>query len=307
MKYIRSIFALLTAGLFLQNVYAQSDLKVQMILTKKYVSSFEEAQKNATDEIVDGDPLWLYIKSNKPFKEFATVRRISQSDGSVLKYYSLLLKLGPNSDWAPYNDNCVLCFGNGKECANLDRVSPEMLDKSEMILNLTTYDSKGSSKVMLSTVGNGMPGNWDNQVRLYVNDDLVAKARLNCKVEDGIAKYKQMWATYKDKLAKGDENSNELPKSGSFVNASIQGQVMQFMKQRGITPTKVYFTQNNWTEVDESSIDRHRYITAVVTYQKSGKCFFSIVQVRQNYSFSATKYGNSNLNLQDKDMPVRCK
>jgi hypothetical protein len=189
----------------------------------------------------------------------------------------------------------------------LDRIPEAFLEKNEIALNLTTYSNIGSSKVMLSTVATGMPGNWDNQIRLYIGDNQVASARLFCKVEEGIAKYRKMWTIYKDKLEKGDETSNEIPTEGTFVNAGISLQVGKFAQQYGITPGKIFFTQNNWTEVDESVIERHRYVTAVIKYQKLGKCYFSVVQVRQNYSFSSTRYGEASFSLQDRDIPVLCK
>ncbi len=310
MKKVNLVIFVFLMSFLAQKAYSQSassDLKIQMILTKQYFASFDLAKPNAIDEIKDGDPLWLYIKSNKPFKDIVKTSRITQSDGSVLKYYTLLLKLGPNNDMAPYNDNCELCFGEGKECANSDRVPREMLEKNELILNLTTYDSKGSSRVMLSTVGNGSPGNWDNQVRLYVNDDKVASARLHCKVEDGIAQYRKMWLTYKDVMAKGDENSNELPEPTTYENAALKKQIIQQVKQRGITPAKVYFMMNGWKEIDYSAIEKYRYITAAFTYQKKGKCFYGVARVKQDYSFSLVKYGDSMITLEDMDTPVKCK
>ncbi|MFQ3608303.1 MAG: hypothetical protein SNJ55_06705 [Chloroherpetonaceae bacterium] len=311
MKNLTFILFAICFDIFSEVALAQNvsipNLKIEMVLSKKEFKTFEEAQKNATDEITDGDPLWLYIKSNKPFKEITDVVRVAQSDGSVLKYHSLMLRLGPNSDWAPYNENCKLCFGSGKECAFLDRVPAEKLESTELVLNLTTYTTKGSSKVMLATVGAGMPGNWDNQVRLYIKDTQVASARLNCKVEDGIAKYKKMWEVYKNQMSKGDEDSNELPKAGNYADKALQNQVMQFVKREGITPSKVFFTQNNWTEVEVSPIEKHRYLTAVITYQKSGKCYYGVVQVMQDYSFALTKYSKSNFTLQDKDLPIHCK
>jgi len=282
-------------------------LTIKMVLTKKYCPDFETAAKAQIDSIEDGDSLWLYIQANKPFKDIVTVKRTSQADGSVLKRSVLMLRLGPNKDWAPYNDNCELCFGGGKECAYLDRIPAAFLEKNEIGLNLTSYNIAGSSKVMLSTVATGMPGNWDNQVRLYIGDNQVASARLFCKVEDGIAKYRKMWTSYKDKLEKGDETTNELPQPGTFINAGISVQVTKFVQQQGILPGRIFFTQNNWTEVDASVIERHRYVTAVITYQKAGKCYFTVVQVRQNYSFSSTRYGDATFSLQDKDIPVLCK
>lgn len=281
---------------------------VKMLVTKKRYANFEQATPFAINEVSDGDSLWLYIKSTKPFKELVDTRRMPQEDGSVLKSQTLMLRLGPNDTSGPYNDYCSLCFGTGKECKYDDRVDPAALESNEVRLSLTRFDPKGSSRVVLSTVGAGMPGNWDNQIRLYLNgqEKPAAVVRLNCKVEDGIAKYKKMWLTYKDLQSKGDEGTNELPEQVDYTDAGLRSAILQKTKQKGISIVRFFFTQNGWTEIEESSISRYRYVTAAFTYKKGTKCMYGLAYVRQEYALGSATFGPSSISFQALDSPLAC-
>lgn len=296
----------INSGATAQNIAQASGIK--MVVTKKAYANFEQAAPHSINEVTDGDSLWLYIKSTKPFKELVDTRRMPQEDGSVLKSQTLMLRLGPNDNSGPYNDYCSLCFGTGKECKYDDRVDPAALESNELRLSLTRFDPKGSSRVVLSTVGAGMPGNWDNQIRLYLNgqEKPAAVVRVNCKVEDGIAKYKKMWLTYKDLQSKGDEGTNELPEQVDYTDAGLRSAILQKVKQKGITAARFFFTKDGWTEIEESSVSRYRYITAAFTYKKGAKCMYGLAYVRQEYAFGSATFGPSSISFSTLDSPLAC-
>lgn len=281
---------------------------ITMVVAKKIYATYDQASSNSINEVSDGDSLWLYIKSTKPFKELVDIRRIPQDDGNVLKSQILSVRLGPNDNSAPFSDLGTLCFGKGKECKYDDRIDPAALEASEIRLALTKFDPKGSSRALLSTIGEGRPGNWDNQIRLYVlgQDKPAAVVRLNCKLEDGIAKYKKMWAAYGEAQLKGDETTNELPEPAEYQDANLRETIVQKAKQKGIIPARFFFTNADWVEVEESSISRFRYMTAAVTYKKGGKCLYGTVYIRQDYAFGRGAYGPSTISFSAQDLPLAC-
>jgi hypothetical protein len=77
MKKILAIFTYVMSicVLVLNTAYAQSSTEmqnpeVQMVLTSSRPNSWADAQKKAVTQVKDGDPLWIYLKTAKPMREY---------------------------------------------------------------------------------------------------------------------------------------------------------------------------------------------------------------------------------------------
>jgi hypothetical protein len=77
MKKILAIFTYVMSicVLVLNTTYAQSSTEmqnpeVQMVLTSSRPNSWADAQKKAVTQVKDGDPLWIYLKTAKPMREY---------------------------------------------------------------------------------------------------------------------------------------------------------------------------------------------------------------------------------------------
>ena len=296
-----------------------ADNRVYVALTKEKYSTFSEADKNKISEVKDGDPLWLHVRFPGPISHYVAVARTNNPDGSVTKRALMRLAVGPQNSEQEYQTT-LLCFSGCKPDELVYSLMDEsVLNASEFSICLTGFVKNSTTRIFLETVGSGSPGIWDNEIRLMVGEpnkgapsfidwlDAVAVAPIRCNVEDGVVKYKQMWAALKDRLEKGDASDNTLPAKGKFADSNIKNLVLSQAKKQGWTVKQCYFENNNWTEVGETTdLDRFRRVHAIVTYKKGTDCFYSIVEVKENYSFSKAAYGPPALEIIVTDTPIEC-
>jgi hypothetical protein len=217
--------ALSLMALLLNTAYAQSPAsqnttvsgtsemqnpEVQMVLTKSRPSSWADAQKKAVTKVSDGDPLWLYLKTAKPLKEYVYKRNDPETVGE------LELMIAPQGSYTSVSQSV-----NGP--SSIWPLRPEEMRGNEIAISLAPgatryFQPPGarfthSSKAMffLEFVGgaNARRGQWQNEIFVIGNQQHVdangridsggalrrvpmAVAPITVDVPDGISKYKAL-------------------------------------------------------------------------------------------------------------------
>jgi hypothetical protein len=186
--------------------------EVAMVLTKSRASSWADAQKKAVTKVSDGDPLWLYIKTVKPLKEYVYSNPDDPNSVGQLElvisprgsYTSLSQRAkGPSSTWP---------------------LRPEEMRSNEIAISLApgaarAFQPSGASstkservRFFLNFVGgaNAQGGRWENEIFVIGNKQHVdvmgrvdstgilrqmplAVAPITVDTTEGFGKYKAMY------------------------------------------------------------------------------------------------------------------
>jgi hypothetical protein len=186
---------------------AMQNPEVEIVLTKSRATSWADAQKKAITKVSDGDPLWLYIKAEKPMKSY--IYRRNRPDSPA----ELELLIAPQGAYTSISQN------SGKY-GTVWALRPEEMDMKEITISLSPIGTRyfmwpgshisrgGRANFFLEFVaGDGaLRGKWQNEIFLigskqHINANgeadggirsPMAVTSILVDVPDGISKYKAL-------------------------------------------------------------------------------------------------------------------
>ncbi len=186
--------------------------EVQMVLTSSRANSWADAQKKAVTKVSDGDPLWIYLKTAKPLKEYvysneddpnSATGQLSLVISPRGTYTSLLQRAkGPDSSWPlrpeemRANEITISLAPGGARAYQIPGASSAKSGKATFFLNFVAGP-------------NAEPGTWDNEIFVIGNKQHVdalgrvdptvvrqmpmAVAPITVDVSSGFSKYKVLY------------------------------------------------------------------------------------------------------------------
>jgi hypothetical protein len=154
------------------SVQGMQNPEVQMLLTSSRASSWADAQKKAVTKVSDGDPLWIYLKTAKPLKDYvySNEDNPNSSTGQLSlvisprgTYTSLSQRAkGPDSTWPlrpeemKANEIAISLAPGGARSYQLPGASSAKSGKATFFLNFVA----GS---------NAEQGLWENEIFVIGN------------------------------------------------------------------------------------------------------------------------------------------
>jgi hypothetical protein len=181
--------------------------EVEMLLTKSRATSWADAQKKAVTKVNDGDPLWLYIKADKPMKSYIH-RRNNPSTPADLEFV-----IAPQGAYTSMRQSTGI---HGQVWA----LRPEEMEMKEITISLAPMGTRefswpdshisrgGKANFFLEFVAgdSARRGQWHNEIfvlgsKQHVNANgeaaggirsPMAVTSILVDVPDGISKYKAM-------------------------------------------------------------------------------------------------------------------
>jgi hypothetical protein len=280
---------------------AVMNVDVQIALSKADHKTFALAKAAEAKKIVDGEPLWLYIKFKSKLGDYVLTTR-DPDDPEKLRY-TLFAEIGPRGDITAQNQYTLL-------------FNKEDLAATELKINLAPglFGRNKSIPVFLMTTGAAKPGLWNNEFRLTNNVSMpraltsnLATAPVILDFAGGTAKYKKMDADYVSIILRGSPDVKKLPVAGTFYNEALKLKITDALAAETIRPEKLYFSGDDWQEFASSGINmsKTRRVYATFTYRRAEQCFYGLAEVTSNYDWMQGKFGEPEIKLQ-KDFPVPC-
>lgn len=278
---------------------AKMNVDVQMVLTRLEYKTFAEAKPYAVSRVVDGDPLWLYVKFNGALERYVYTMR--EENGK--QRYILFAEIGPQGDVTP-------------RAHYLMEFDKEELKLPELKISLSPGKAghNKSLPLFIKNAGNGKPGLWNNELRLTnfpalprgLNDHL-AKVGVVCDFTGGLVKYRKILGEYDSMTLRGTTDESRMPIVGKFDDPAVRTEVTSRLKAEGITISSLYFAADNWAEYSDIpySLRQIRSVSAAFTYQNGKDCFYGVANVLQNFDAMNNRFGESTINLR-KDIAIPC-
>lgn len=275
------------------------NVDVQMVLTRLEYKTFIEAKPFAVSRVVDGDPLWLYVKFNGALERYVYTMREENGKGR----YILFAEIGPQGD-VTARAHYLLEFDK------------EELKLTELKISLSPGKAghNKSLPLFIKNAGNGKPGLWNNELRitnipalpLGLNDHL-AKVGVVCDFTGGLVKYRKILGEYDSIILRDTTDETKMPIAGKFDDPALRLEIMSKLRGEGITPSNLYFAGDNWTEYSDVpyTLRQVRTVSAALTYQIGKNCFYGVASVLQNYDAMNNRFGESTINLK-KDLAIPC-
>ena len=281
---------------------AVMNVDVQIVLSGKDFKTFAEAKPNALNRVVDGTPLWLYVKFKGKLGDYVFTTPNPEEPGKVK--YVLYAEIGPQGDVTALNQYLL-------------QFSKEDLVANELKINLAPglFGRNKSMQVFLASAAAVKPGVWNNEFRLANSPGLprsanahLAKAGIALDSVGGSTKYRKMDAEYDSIILRGTADVTKMPIPGTFFSETVKTQVLAKLQNEGITPAKFYFSGDDWTVFAVGSMmtmKQNRKVFASYTYQKGADCFYGVAEVVQTYDPFISRFGEASINL-TKDFPITC-
>ncbi len=281
---------------------AVMNVDVQMVLSGKDLKTFAEAKSNAVNRVIDGSPLWLYIKFNGKLGDYVFTTIDTEEPGKLK--YLLYAEIGPQGDvTAPYQ--------------NLLQFSKEELAANELKISLAPgmFGRNSSISLFLTSTAALKPGVWNNELRLAnapgfprSPDAHLAKYAITLNLSEGPAKYRKSSDEYDSIILRGTSDVTKMPVPGTFFSEPVKSQILAKLSAEGITPVKLYFSGDDWTVFTTGSfftMKKSRKTFATYTYQKGANCLYGVAEVLQTYDSFNSKFGESTINLTN-GLPATC-
>ncbi|HUR99609.1 MAG TPA: hypothetical protein VMZ26_16205 [Pyrinomonadaceae bacterium] len=280
---------------------AVMNVDVQIVLSKADHKTFAEAKAAEAKKIVDGEPLWLFVKFKSKLGDYVLTTR-NPDDAEKLRY-TLYAEIGPRGDVTAQSQYTLL-------------FNKEDLAATELKINLAPglFGRNKSIPVFLMTSGAAKPGLWNNEFRLTNNVSMprsltsnLATAPVTLDFSGGTAKYKKMDADYVSIMLRGTPDVAKLPIAGIFYDEALKSKIVDTLAADEITPAKLYFSGDDWQEFGSTgmAMAKTRRVFATFTYQRGAQCFYGLAEARSSYDFMQSKFGGAEIKLQ-KDFPIQC-
>lgn len=268
--------------------YAQ---KADIVFTKAKYDNYSAAKSHSVNEIKDGDPLWMYVKFDKPVKNYAVFNEYAH-DG---KPYSLTLGVGPKND------------ENREFYKEEIGFSETDLSKNEIELNLApgSFGKDKASRIILNTVAGSRAaaGVWENALRIYSytkgEKKVYGSEPITFNVPDGTRIYTKNNEYFPYILEKERVPANQMGGKGYFAEAAVIDAMKKAIKAKGINFSNFKIGTNSWNEKGNK-----RHVYGNFFYNKDGKCYFGIVYADQKKSGSS--WGPTTTFVDPTSYPVEC-
>lgn len=280
---------------------AVMNVDVQIALSKADYKTFAEAKAAEVKKVVDGEPLWLYLKFKTRLGDYVVTTR-DPDDHEKLRY-TLYAEVGPRGDITALNQYSI-------------GFSKDDLAATEVKINLApgTFGQNKSIPVFLITAGSAKSGVWHNEFRLTNTTltpraltDNLASIPVTLEFPGGVTKYKKMSAEYDSITLRGTTDAARMPLAGTFYSETLSDLITTKLAAENIRRQKLYFSGDDWQEFASSGppMTRIRRIFGTFTYQRDGACFYGIAEVTRMFDFVDAKYAEPEIKLQ-KDIPIPC-
>lgn len=280
---------------------AVMNVDVQIVLSKNEYKTFTEAKAAETKKIIDGEPLWMYVKFKSKLGDYVLTTRNPQ-DAEKLRY-TLYAEVGPRDDVTALHQVAV-------------QFTKEDLPATELKINLAPglFGRNKSLPIFLMTSGNAKTGVWNNEIRLTNNTtiprlltDNLASTPVTIDLSGGVAKYKKMDAEFDSLILRGTTDVAKLPIPGTFFSEDLNTKLNARLASEGIKPVKVYFSGDDWQEYASFGMMMRKYreVFATFTYREGEACFYGVAEMSENYDFVGAKYGETEIKLQ-KNLQAQC-
>lgn len=276
-----------------------TNVDVQMVLTRNEYKSFTEAKPNAAATFADGDPAWLYVKFNGKLERY--VRRLSDANGG--ERYVLFVEYGPAGDIT------------AKSHETIEFSKPE-LAQSELKLSLSPGRA-GHNKALAIYIKNAAvakPGFWHNELRLTDSNgfprspaDYLAKTTFDSDFAEGVTKYPAARSAFQSMVLRDSTDEAKLPLAGKFSDNSARTDLAVRLASEGITPVKVYFSDDFWSEYSDipTSVRQFRTATATFLYRSGAACMYGTADITQEFQPMDNRFGASKITVK-KNIAIRC-
>lgn len=249
----------------------------QAVITKESCASFDAAKAKATTQVKDGEGVYLNVLFPGAVEGYLASWEELPDDG-IAGRKLFLLEIGE---------------AGGTEAWDYDLVLPMPGEASGSFLCIGLAPGRVTPVwrgLWLKTVGDGAPGVWKNELRLYDKGDrgegekrLVARAPLTASVAGGVSKYAAQLADYKKRFAAGDASFNEPPPKGGLVDkAAIKAALAEAANGMDETPEGAYFTEPDWYIHEDAwgNLDYY-HAGAAILYRRDGKSWIRAMDVRK--------------------------
>ena len=280
---------------------AVMNVDVQMVLSKTDYKTFAEAKAAEAKKVVDGEPLWMYLKFKGKLGDYVLTTRNPQ-DPEKLRY-TLFAEIAPRGDVTALHQVTL-------------QFSKEDLPATELKFNLAPglFGRNKSIPIYLMTSGNAKTGVWNNELRLTNTvamprglTENLASTPVTLDLSGGLGKYRKMDTEYDSLILRGTTDVTKMPVPGTFFDEEVRSKVTARLAAENIKPTKVYFSGDDWQEYSSFGVTmkKQRKIFATFAYRDAESCFYGLAEVIESYDFLNAKYGEGEIKLQ-KDIKVPC-
>ncbi|MEP6705682.1 MAG: hypothetical protein ABJB34_12825, partial [Acidobacteriota bacterium] len=254
---------------------AVMNVDVQMVLSKGEHKTFAEARASEAKKIVDGEPLWLYVKFKSKLGDYVLTTR-NPDDPERLRY-TLFAEIGPRGDITAQNQYTIL-------------FSKEDLAATELKINLAPglFGRNKSIPVFLMTSGAAKTGLWNNEFRLTNSVSVpraltsnLATVPVTLDFSGGTTKYKKMDGEYVSIILRGSVDTAKLPLAGTFFNEGLKSKITEALNAENIKPERLYFSGDDWQEFTSSQVtlSKIRRAYATFTYRRAEQCLYGVAEV----------------------------
>ena len=280
---------------------AVMNVDVQVVLSKAEYKTFAEAKAAEAKKIVDGEPLWMYVKFKGKLGDYVLTTRNPQ-DAEKLRY-TLWAEVGPRGDVTALNQFTI-------------QFAKEDLPATELKINLAPglFGRNKSIPVFLMTSGGAKTGVWNNEIRLTNTlamprslTDNLASAPVTLDLSGGLGKYRKMDSEYDSIILRGTTDVAKMPVPGTFFSEELKGRIATKLAAENIKPLNIFFSGDDWQEFASFGLamKKTRKVFATFTYREGEACHYGVAEIVENYDFMQTKYGEAEIKLQ-KNLPVQC-
>ncbi len=280
---------------------AVMNVDVQMALSKAEYKTFAEAKAAEAKKIVDGEPLWLYIKFKSKLGDYVLTTR--HPEDLERFRYTLFAEVAPRGDITALNQYSI-------------QFAKEDLTATEVKINLAPgmFGRNRSIPVFLMTSGATKTGVWNNELRLTNNTliprsltDNLAATPVTLDFSAGLAKYRKMDSEYDSIILRGRTDVKKMPIAGSFFSEQIGTLLTAKLAADKIVPDKTFFSGDDWQESASfgPQMRKSRRVFATFTYRRGAECFYGVAEVIEDFDFLRSEFREAEFKLQ-KDLPIPC-
>lgn len=280
---------------------AVMNVDVQMALSKAEYKTFAEAKAAETKKIVDGEPLWLYVKFKSKLGDYVLTTR-HPDDPEKLRY-TLFAEVAPRGDITALSQYSI-------------QFAKDDLLATEVKINLAPgmFGRNKSIPVFLMASGVAKTGVWNNEFRLTNSTsvpraltDNLAATPVTLDFSAGATKYQKMESEYDSIVLRGTTDAAKMPVAGSFFSERISTLLTGKLALENIRPIKTYFSGDDWEEFAASGIQtrKSRRVFATFAYRRGEGCFYGVAEVTEEFDFLTGKFREADVKLR-KDLPIPC-
>ncbi|HKP69158.1 MAG TPA: hypothetical protein VJV05_07735 [Pyrinomonadaceae bacterium] len=280
---------------------AVMNVDVQMVLSKADVKTFAEAKAVEAKKILDGEPVWMYLKFKSKLGDYVITTR-NPEDHEKLKY-TLYAEVGPRGDiTALYQYSIQFAAEDLPSTEFKIGLAPGVLGRNKAI------------PILLLLTNTTKSGVWNNEFRLTNTltfprslSENLAMSPIVIDFSGGVTKYQKMVSEYDSLRLRGTTDVSRMPIAGTYFSKELKARVEEKLATEKIQPLKIYFAGDDWEELASfaPSQTKRRRIVATFTYRQGEECRYGVAEINQTFDFSKDAYVDPEIKLQ-KDLPADC-